>query len=178
MRLWVALLRGINVGGNNKLPMADLKSELQSQGYSHVQTYIQSGNLVFHSDENDAGAIARSIADLIEQRHEFRPHVLVLGEHEFLSTIKNNPYPVTESAGKTLHFFFLSESVSDPDIVAMEAIRAESEEFELCGCVFYLLAPDGIGRSKLAARAEKLLGVVTTARNFRTVQKLQTMLEQ
>jgi uncharacterized protein (DUF1697 family) len=178
METWILLFRGINVGGNNILPMAKLKSDLESLKARNVHTYIQSGNAVFDSTARTASSLTRKIARRIEEQHGFRPHVLILNRDELLTAIKSNPFPRAVSDPRTLHFFFLAEPASDPDLEALDAAKSSTEQYRLTNGVFYLHAPDGIARSKLAANAEKYLGVVTTARNFRTVDKLLSIVTQ
>ena len=175
MATWIALLRGINVGGNNIIKMADLKSDLESLKLKSVRTYIQSGNVVFDSTAKTASSLTKKICSQIEKQHGFRPQLFILDRNDLLAAIKSNPFPNAVSDPKTLHFFFLSEPAADPDIKALDNARNQTENYKLTPRVFYLHAPDGIGRSKLAANAEKHLGVVTTARNYRTVDKLRFM---
>jgi uncharacterized protein (DUF1697 family) len=118
---------------------------------------------------------ARAVADEIVRRRGFKPHVLVLERSEFERAIDNNPFPEGES--NTLHLGFLDSVPSCPDLHGLEALRAPSERFELIGQVFYLFAPDGVGRSKLAAKSEKALGVPMTDRNWRTVTRIMSLLE-
>ena len=94
---------------------------------------------------------------------------------ELEQAIRSNPYTEAESSPKSLHLFFLAEAPPNPDLEKLAAIRAESERFCLLGKVFYLYAPDGIGRSKLAAGAEKALGVPATARNWRSVCQIMEL---
>ena len=101
--------------------------------------------------------------------------VVVLGRAEFGYTIASNPFPKTEEHPYTLHLFFLSEPPYDPDNVALNALKSDSEEIALIDNVFYLHAPDGMGRSKLAARVERLLGVGETTRNWRTESNIGEM---
>ena len=178
MQTWIALLRGINVGGNNILPMAKLKSDLESLNLKNVRTYIQSGNIVFDSTAKTASSLSSKIARRIEERHRFRPQLLILRAEDLLLAIESNPFPKAVSDPKTLHFFFLAEPASNPDTKALDDAKTSSERYKLTDGVFYLHAPDGIGRSKLAANAAKHLGVVTTARNYRTVDKLLSMVTQ
>jgi uncharacterized protein (DUF1697 family) len=89
-----------------------------------------------------------------------------------------NPFPEAESEPKTLHVYFLASSPECPDLDALEGIKGERERFVLKDEIFYLHAPDRVGRSKLAANAEKLLGVPATARNWRTVRKVMAMAKQ
>jgi len=175
MRTWIVLLRGINVGGNNPLPMAELRSDLESLGCEHVRTYIQSGNVVLRAATRSAASLGRTIGSRIEERHGFRPRLLVLSRDEMQAAVDANPFPEAVADPKTLHFGFLAEPPSDPDLEALEEARAPTERYELTDGVLYLHAPQGIARSKLAANAEKHLGVVMTARNFRTVEKLLSM---
>ena len=178
MKTWIALFRGINVGGNNILPMAELKGDLESLNLSNIRTYIQRGNVVFDSATKATDPLIEKITRRIEERHGFRPHVLLLSHEDLLTAIESNPFPRAVADPKTLHFCFLAEPTSNPDIEALDSVKTPTERFRLVGDVFYLHTPDGIGRSKLAANVEKRLGVVVTARNYRTVDKLLSMVSQ
>lgn len=175
MTTWIALFRGINVGGNNILPMAELRSDLQSLKLRNVRTYIQSGNVVFDSTAKTASSLARKIGGRIEKQHGFRPYILILDREQLLTAIESNPFPKAVSNPKTLHFYFLAEPATNADLKALDNAKIRTEKYKLVDRVFYLYAPDGVGRSKLAANAEKYLGVVATARNYRTVGKLLSM---
>jgi uncharacterized protein (DUF1697 family) len=176
MNRYTALIRGINVGGKNLLPMKDLTEILESIGCRRVKSYIQSGNVVFDSAFK-AARLTEEIADGISARRGFKPHVLVLEKSEFEMAIANNPFMVGEPDYKALHLGFLDSIPPNPDLQRLESLKAPSERFELIGRVFYLHAPDGIGRSKLAANSEKALGVPMTDRNWKTVLKIMSMLE-
>jgi uncharacterized protein (DUF1697 family) len=175
MRTWVALFRGINVGGKNILPTKDLVSALEKAGAQDVRTYIQSGNAVFRSEETDASSLTDRIKAVIGEGNGFRPQVLLLGSEEVERAIRSNPFPEAESDPKTLHMYFLASSPERPDLDTLEGIKGARERFVLDNGVFYLHAPEGVGRSKLAANVEKLLGVSATARNWRTVRKVMEM---
>ncbi len=175
MTTLIALLRGINVIGNNKLPMTELAALLADMGLRDVQTYIQSGNVVFRSNLKNKAALAARISATIEAQHGFAPQVLLLDAAELHRAMAGNPYPDAASAPRTLHLFFLADAPQHPDLKALDAIRSGGERFELAGKVFYLHTPDGFGPSKLAARVEKSLGVAATARNWSTVCKLAEM---
>jgi uncharacterized protein (DUF1697 family) len=177
MNWYVALIRGINVGGKHTLPMKELTQVLTSIGCHNVKTYIQSGNVVFQSGSS-AAQLGEAIADEIVRCRSFKPHVLVLQKSEFKRAVENNPFPEGESDPKALHFGFLDSVPSSPDLHTLEALRAPSERIKLIGRVFYLFAPDGVGRSKLAANSEKALGVPMTDRNCRTVGKIMSMLQE
>ncbi len=172
MPTWIALLRGINVGGNHPLPIRDLAGHLEAVGCNDVRTYIQSGNAVFTAPRKSGAARGKQIADRIEAHHGFRPSVLVLCADELKQIADENPFPEGQRDPKTLHVFFLTAPARSPDRAAIEALRSPTERYTLTERAFYLHAPDGIGRSKLASRAERLLATPTTARNWRTVQKL------
>jgi uncharacterized protein (DUF1697 family) len=178
MKTYIALFRGINVGGKNKLPMKDLVAALENLGCQEVATYIQSGNAVFRSEEQDASLLSERIRAAIRERHGFEPMVLVLESEELEKAVRSNPFPETESEPKTLHAYFLAAPPERPDLDGLEGIKGDRERFVLGEGVFYLHAPDGIGRSRLAAKAEKLLGVPATARNWRTVRKVMDMAGQ
>lgn len=178
METYVALFRGINVGGKNVLPMRDLITLLENLGSRNVATYIQSGNAVFQHEQEDASLLSNKIATAIKDSHGFKPRVLLLGLEEIERAVESDPFPEAESEPKTLHVYFLASEPKNPDLAAFERIKGERERFALKDGFFYLHAPEGIGRSKLAANAESLLGVATTVRNWRTVCKVLTMAKE
>lgn len=175
MKTFIALLRGINVGGKNMLPMKELVGELKALGLQNVSTYIQSGNVVFKSRECGASGLERRIQSAIRKSHGFSPNVFVFGLDELENAVASNPFPDAESNPKTLHLFFLASTPKDPDLKILENLKSDNERFEIRGTVFYLHAPEGTGRSKLAARVERSLGVSVTARNWRSVCKILEM---
>jgi uncharacterized protein (DUF1697 family) len=176
MTTYVALFRGINVGGKNILPMKDLVRILESIGCEKVKTYIQSGNAVFRTGKIRKKELEEKISSKILETHGFRPKVLLLEVKELADAIENNPFNNIE--GKALHFFFLESTPVKPDLEKLHNIKSNKEKFKLDKNIFYLYAPDGIGRSKLAAKIEKSLGVPVTARNWNTVGKIIAMVEQ
>jgi uncharacterized protein (DUF1697 family) len=178
MKTYVALFRGLNVGGNNILPMKELVALLENIGLQNVRTYIQSGNAIFQSEEKNASLLSNKIRTAIKKSHGFEPQVLLLELEEMERAVGSNPFPQAESEPKTLHVHFLASMPKHPDFDALEGIKSDRERFALKDGVFYLHAPDGIGRSKLAANAEKLLGVSMTGRNWRTVCTVLAMAKQ
>ena len=172
MKRWIALFRAINVVGNNLLPMASLVRHLEALNLKNIKTYIQSGNVVFDTKSSNLTSLAKSIVARIEEEHGFAPKLLLLCPDALQKAIHDNPFPHAASEPKSLHFFFLEKPSTNPNTKALETANAETESYVLTDCVFYLHAPDGIGRSKLASTAEKHLGVTATARNLRTVEKL------
>ena len=175
MKTFVALFRGINVGGSNILPMKDLVATLESLGCRDVATYIQSGNVVFRHRVHDASDLSAKIRRAVGSRHGFEPEVLLLTAEQLELAMRTNPFPDAESEPSRLHLFFLAAVPKSPDLETIEKARAENERFAVEGAVAYLHAPDGIGRSKLAAGLERALGVACTGRHWRTVGKIMEM---
>jgi uncharacterized protein (DUF1697 family) len=175
MKTYIALFRGINVGGKSSLPMKELVTLLEDLGAQNVKTYIQSGNAIFQSDEENVSQLSNKISIAVKQRRGFMPHVLILEPAELEKIIAENPFPEAESDPSALHLGFLANTPDRIDLEKIESFKKVSEKFYLSASVFYLYAPEGVGRSKLAASIEKLLGVPMTDRNWRTVYKLREM---
>ncbi len=175
MTTYVALFRGINVGGKNTLPMKELVTILQDLGCLNVGTYIQSGNAVFQSKQKDAWRLLAKIRGAINTRCGFEPCVMLLRLDEMEKAIAGNPFPEVESVPKALHAGFLASAPKKPDLEKLGHLKSTTERFRLVERVFYLHAPDGVGKSKLAANAEKAIGVSMTDRNWRTVCKIRDM---
>ena len=170
---FIALFRGINVGGRNILPMKSLVEILDGLGYTNIQTYIQSGNVVFESASNVTSKETKLIQNTIEEQHGFKPLILFIKSNELNEAINNNIFDT--KIGKSLHLSFCDEIPKTVDYPLFDSLKAKTEEYKLHGKVFYLYAPDGIGRSKLAMKVEKILEVNATSRNWNTVMKLKKM---
>ncbi|MBI9102495.1 MAG: DUF1697 domain-containing protein [Spirochaetales bacterium] len=175
MNIYVALFRGINVGGKNILPMNELVLLMEEAGCHGIKTYIQSGNAVFRAKPNERGKIKIEIGDRILKKYNFRPGIFVLEAEDFKKSISKSPFIPEDD--KNIHFYFLESTPPNPDIKNLNKIKKDSEEFYLLNDVLYLHAPEGIGRSKLAARVEKAMGIPATARNGRSVKKIMEILE-
>ncbi len=175
MKCYVLFFRGINVGGKNILKMQDLKNALMDVGFNSVESYIQSGNFIVWSGEKELQILEKTIGDMVRRVSDIDPKFLVIPINDYEKIVNANPFPQATRDPKTLHFYFLSTSPVNPDLGKLHAISKESEQFELIGKVVYLCAPEGIGRSRLAANIEKTLGVDATARNWRTVDKMLTL---
>lgn len=170
METWIALLRGINVGGNHIVPMKELTKLLEAEGFAHVKTYIQSGNVVFQSPTKPEDEVGR----VIEERFGFKPYVFILSSSELREAAANNPYKTSE--GKTVHFFFCDKIPQSVNYELLDSLKIESEAYMLIDQVLYLHTPDGIGRSKLVEKMGKAFPAVTmTARNLNTIDKLIEM---
>ena len=170
MATWIALLRGVG-GGIRPLPMRELVKALEGIGLKDVRTYIQSGNVIFSSAKS-AARLAGEIESCIENKFGFHSRTFVLSVDELRRAAAGNPFPKADDEPKTLHLFFLAQPAKAAQLDAMNELKSKSEQFELTSKVLYFYAPEGFGISKLAVKVDRLLGVNTTARNWRTVGKL------
>ncbi len=175
MSTYIALFRGINVGRKNSLPMKELVALLEDIGARNIKTYIQSGNAVFRSAEKNLWQLSQRLTAEIKKRHGFEPHILILGLDAIEKAMAENPFPDAEADPSTLHLGFLAFTPKNPDLKKLDTLKKDSERFHLSDSVFYLHAPEGVGRSRLALNSEKLLGVPMTDRNWRTVCKIRKM---
>lgn len=157
------------------MPMKELVVLLEDIGARKIKTYIQSGNAVFQIAGKTLSQLSKQITAEIKKRHGFEPHVLLLGLEAINTAIAKNPFPEAEADPSSLHLGFLAFAPKNPDLKKLESLKKESERFHLSDSVFYLHAPEGVGRSRLAASTEKLLGVPMTDRNWRTVCKIWEM---
>lgn len=175
---WIALLRGINVSGRNIIPMAELRVCCTKLGYQSVQTYIQSGNIIFQTD-----ASAAQIETALEQaiHSHFNLHIPVIVRHatDWPSYIANNPFPDQSQSQANLVMLALSKAVPAADAVAKLRERAVSgEQIEQVGDALWVYYADGVARSKLApALFDRLVGSHVTARNWNTVLRLQEVIQ-
>ena len=167
----IVLLRGVNVGGHAKLPMARLREILDDIGCTDVATYVQSGNAVVSSDLG-AAELAEAVEAAIEDAMGFRPRALVRRRSDLVRVLKHNPYPDTED--KFLHVGFLSKKPTTKALATLDGLDLEPEGFTLAGTEIYLNYVNGAGRSEKLGKVpfEKRLDVAMTARNLRTVAKL------
>jgi len=171
MQTRIALLRGVNVGGHRKLPMAGFRALLAGLGFQDVATHIQSGNAVFAAP-GQAADIAGLIRTAINHRFGFDCEVMVLGLCDLRDALADNPFVRAADDPKTLHLFFLAGPVAALDDAALQTAATKGEQYHLDGQVLYLHTPNGIGRSDLAAKLTRLVGVPMTGRNLRSCQKI------
>lgn len=170
----IALLRGVNVGGRNKLPMKLFAGALEALGCENVKTYIQSGNAVF-----DGAASPGDIAAAIKKAAGFAPPVFLTTATAFRKTARANPFARQAAAsGKSVHLFLLDAAPKADAVEALGALRRPREDFAVAGKALYLLSPEGVAESKIAEKIDRVLGVTTTARNWNTVEKLIAMAEE
>jgi uncharacterized protein (DUF1697 family) len=171
----VVLLRGINVGRNRQIPMADLRALLEQAGYADVQTLLRSGNVVLATDQAPGDA-ARAIEDRIAERFGFDVAVLVRTGEEIAAVVDANPHADVATDGSKYHVAFLDR---EPDAAAMTELTArdfEPERLAARGREIYLWCPNGVADSAaIKALSERKLGITTTVRNWNTVTKLLAM---
>ncbi len=182
----VALLRGINLAGHNRVSMPALRELVASLGHADVATYIQSGNVVLTPEKDDGGALASELERAIQKELGVAARVVVLSRAELEQVVKDNPY-ADEPNPKAVHAVFLTEHAGRDlhDAVAAEQAKAAEkgsrDEAEIVGRTLFLHTPDGYGRSDLAAalmrKSRPKEGAAGTARNWATVTKLLAMLE-
>ena len=193
----VVLLRGINVGGRNKVPMADLREVVTSLGHTGVSTYIQSGNVLFSTAEDDTAKLATALEAAIEGRFGIWSSVVVLSRDELARVLAANPYP-DEPNPRMVHVVFLNGSppqdlldrISAAESAA--AAKGSRDTVQLAGPAagqppaLFLHTPDGFGTSELAQNVFKILappkkskpGLAATARNWATATKLLSLCEE
>ncbi|MEU7423608.1 DUF1697 domain-containing protein [Streptomyces sp. NPDC040750] len=175
MTTYAALLRGINVGGGRKLPMAELRTLMTGLGHTGVRTHLQSGQAVFTTDDGDTQSLAERLSRAIEERFGFAVDVLVR-DHAYLSAVAEAcPFPAADLEARQLHVTYFSAPVTPDRFAEIDQAARLPEEFRLGDRCLYLYAPDGLGRSKLAeqlARPRITKGLIATSRNWNTVLKL------
>ncbi|MGW0826012.1 DUF1697 domain-containing protein [Streptomyces sp. NPDC002845] len=175
---YAALLRGINVGGSKKVPMAELRTLLQGLGYGDVATYLQSGNVVFSTDGGDEHSLAEEIGQAIAKHFGFTVDVLVR-DHAYLRAVREAcPFPAAELQPKQLHVTYLSTQPTPDRYADLDQPAFLPEEFRIGDRALYLYAPEGLGRSQLADALSKprlTKGLIATTRNWNTVVKLEEL---
>jgi uncharacterized protein (DUF1697 family) len=182
MPRYVALLRGINVGGRNKVAMADLRQVAAELGYTNVSTYIQSGNLLFAAGSGDPAGLAAALERRIAERLGVRPAVVVIPAADLAQVIADNPFPDAGNP-RLVHAVFRIDDLTEAGLAAVaEAASAartsgSRDEAVVVGRTLYLHTPDGFGRSQLAAQlAGSPAQAGGTARNWATVTRLMALL--
>ncbi|MGP4008301.1 DUF1697 domain-containing protein [Streptomyces sp. 4N124] len=178
MTTYAALLRGINVGGSKKVPMAELRTLMEGLGHDGVRTYLQSGQAVFSSGHGDAESLAAELTRAIEKHFGFGVDVIVR-DHAYLKAVAEAcPFPAADLEAKQLHVTYFSAPVDADRFAEIDQAAYLPEEFRLGDRALYLYAPNGLGRSKLAEHLSKPRlnkGVIATSRNWNTVVKLVEM---
>ncbi|QWU45427.1 MULTISPECIES: DUF1697 domain-containing protein [Bacillus] len=176
MTIYIALLRGINVGGHKVIKMADLKRVFESIGLKQVKTYIQSGNIMFESEE-DINFLKGRIETEIKNEFDFDVPVMLRTNDEFINTIKHSPYKADALLeGESIHVAFLANPLSEEESKQLLMYKSELEDCYIDQKVVYLFFKNSIRNSKLMNQFQKL-HTPATIRNWRTVNKLKAIVE-
>jgi uncharacterized protein (DUF1697 family) len=180
MPVIICMLRGVNVGGHNMIKMESLKALCVSLKLKDPQTYVQSGNVIFQTQEKDQEKLTRRIQDAIEKTHGFRPGVMLRTAAELKEVVSRNPF--ARRSGIEPGRLLVNFLAADPGKQAREkalAIKIGPEEMHLVGREAYIYFPNGQGRSKFPwAAIERALGTSGTGRNWNSVTKMLEMAEK
>lgn len=173
----VALLRGINVGGKHRLPMATLREQFIAAGAEQVETYIQSGNVVFGAPAKQAAALARAVSDALAEQLGFEVPIIVRSHTAFTKLAAAHPFADQGVEPKLMMVALLDRKPSAAKLRALDPNRSPGDLLEVRGQEVYLAFPNGVARSKLDAKwLDRSLDVVGTWRNWLTIQQLASML--
>ena len=177
MQPFISLLRGINVSGQKTIRMPELKALYESLGFTHVATYLQSGNVVFDGTVPEASTVAGSIEKAIERHFGFTVSVLIRTKDDFQRIILGNPFLTQRNEDpERLYVTFLSDLPSGVAAKDLEAPSDTTDEYFLSGREIYLFCPNGYGRTKLSNNFfERKLKTIATTRNWKTVNALYNM---
>ncbi|MEM9066611.1 MAG: DUF1697 domain-containing protein [Planctomycetota bacterium] len=168
----IGLLRGINVGGRNKLPMTKLRELFELAGASDVETYIQSGNIVFALRKAALESVSTRVRELILKEFGFETELITRTGKELLAAIDSVPFEEPQHA----YLAFLSSKPAAQSAKQLEDWVAGDEQYHLRGRELYLCLPNGVAKTKLTnARIDKALGTISTVRNWKTVERLGAM---
>ena len=172
----VALLRGINVGGKNMLPMKELVGLFSAAGCGEVATYIQSGNIVFCAEDKVVKQLDRVIAKQVEERFGLKVPVVLRTASELDAVIRGNPFLKAGAAEEMLHVLFLADRPSADLVAGLDPSRSAPDEYVVVGRDIYAKLVTGAAKTKLTnAYFDSKLKTVSTMRNWRTVLKLAEM---
>jgi uncharacterized protein (DUF1697 family) len=177
-KTYLALLRGINVGGKNMLPMKDLRDLFAAAGCDDVQTYIQSGNVIFRADPNVVAPLSDAITARIAERFGYRVPIVLRTAEEIGDVIRHNPFIAEGAAEDTLHVLFLAGRPNAGSVDALDPDRSPPDVFTVRGREIYLRLPNGAARTRLTnAYFDAKIATVSTGRNWRTVKALFALME-
>jgi uncharacterized protein (DUF1697 family) len=170
---YVVLVRGVNVGGHNKLPMADFREVLTGIGFTNVATYLQSGNAVFTATRRSPAALAKVVEAALKQELKLNVQALVVTSDRLKRIVKDNPMVKVDDDPTHLYVAFLSGKPHAKALKAIDVDRYAPDQFVVAGDIAYLHYPKGMGRSRLDPGVVfGRCGVWATARNWRTVSQL------
>jgi uncharacterized protein (DUF1697 family) len=170
--IYIAILRGINVSGSKKLPMAELRTLLSTLGFTDVQTYIQSGNVVFKAAKQNQEKLGNQIAEAIKKQYDYEVPVLVKTIEQWKVAIANNPFTESDISKQGITFL-----ATIPEEIIIE-IDSKEDRFQIINSEIYLDCPTGFGRTKLTNNFfERKLKTRATTRNWKTIYKLLDLAE-
>lgn len=173
MKKFIALLRGINVSGQKQIKMSELKTLFEKSGFQNVETYIQSGNVIFSSKETSTEKLSLKISSAIKKQFGFDVQVIVVTPQEIEDALKKNPFIKKKKDTDKLYIIFLSETPSKASINELNTTNYLPEEFVIDGRCVYLFVPNGYGKAKLNNNFfENKLKVFGTTRNLKTLNAL------
>ncbi len=177
MKTYIALLRGINVSGQKKIKMADLTEMMRLLGLQQIQTYIQSGNIVFSTTESDQQDLARSIEEAIATTFGFEVCVLVKTQRQLKEIVEENPFKDPDDlAANRIYYVFLKQRPKEALVKSLEQENYPNEKYWVAKDCIYLACMNGYGKAKLNNNLfERKLQVVATTRNHKTMMKLLEM---
>ncbi|MFT3751396.1 MAG: DUF1697 domain-containing protein [Paludibacter sp.] len=177
MTTYISLLRGINVGGHKKIKMDALRHMYSELGFSRVESYIQSGNVIFQSSENNAAKLEKIISDKIMETFGFEVPVLIVTAKELRIALQNNPFLEDPTKNQAcMHLTFLSGLVNVEILSGIPPAYYAPDEFRQVGKVIYNYCPNGYGNTKLTPNFfESKLKLVASSRNLRTANELLNM---
>jgi uncharacterized protein (DUF1697 family) len=176
--VYIALLRGINVGGNNKLPMKDLAALFERAGCQNVSTYIQSGNVVFRVEAKLAKNLAETMNKAVLKAFKIDIPFIIRDAASLKKTIKATPYSKYTADPKLVHVGFLADKPTSEKVAALESQKFAPDEFQLVGQEVHFYFPKGMGKSKLTSQYfDSRLKTTITIRNWNTVTELLQMAE-
>jgi len=178
MKKYIALLRGINVGGRRKILMQNLKILLSGLGFENVQTYIQSGNVIFEAKEEDKDLLVQQIQASISNKYGFAVPTIVIEASDYQKIIANNPFINEQVDIKKLYLIFLVEKPNSEAVETFNQLDFALDEYVIKNKVIYIQYENKISESKLSTTIiERKLTVVATARNWRTSMKLLNLIK-
>src|SRR4029077_100432 len=180
MAVVICMLRGVNVGGHNKIKMDELKALCISLKLKEPQTYVQSGNVIFRTEEKDLAKLAKRIGDAIQKKIGFRPEVILRTAPDLRGVVARNPFAKRSGIepGKLLVNFLATDPEPDARDKA-RAVKTDPEELHFIGREVYIYFPDGQGRSRLPwAKIERLLQTSGTGRNWNSVTRMLEIAEE
>jgi uncharacterized protein (DUF1697 family) len=175
MTNYIALLRGINVSGANKVPMTDLRAMLVGLGFENVQTCIQSGNAVFGA-AHEQGVLQGLIEAAFVERFGFAVPIIAISSEALTAAIAANPFAHALDDPAKLHLGFMAAEPSAEAVALLKTKPHSGEVWQIFGKNFYFHTPAGMGTSKLFPYIERTLKVAVTFRNWRTVEALRGMI--